>query len=141
MDENTKQKLKDAMESGKNAVGEMKEVIKNITKEVAEKSKIEGEDLQKSTTELFSEIGANLKNVGKSSAEFVQAAFSGVLEGVKESASADNNHFKSLFSSLGSVLKNLGAAGYFVSKESFNGVKSFFDKKKEEMKSKNDQTK
>lgn len=133
MDENIKEKLRDAMESGKDAVGEMKEVIRNIAKEIGNKSHEEGKDVQNAAAELFTEIGTNLKNLGKSSAEYVQAAFSGALDGLKESAGSDNNHFKSFFNSLGHSVKSLGEAGYFVSKESFKSIKSFFDKKKSGM--------
>lgn len=124
MDDKLKAKLKEAMNSGVEAVDDMKLIIKNITKEIAVKSKDEGEDLHKTAQELYDEIVVNLKSLGKNSVEFMQACFSGLTEGMKESVKGERNLPLSIGNSLGNALKQLGEAGVYVSKESWNSIKS-----------------
>lgn len=137
MDEELKEKLKNAMESGKDAVGEMKEVIKGISREVGLKSQEEGKDVQKAASELLTEIGSNLKALGKNSIEYMQAVFSGVLEGLKESDEDGDSHLKGAFLSFGKAFRGLFDAGLFVSKESFKSFKLFVHEKTQELLKKN----
>lgn len=131
MDEQLKKRLKEAMDCGKEAVGEMKKVIQNISKEMTEKATAEGEDPHKTASELFEEVTANLKELGKTSFEFTQAAFSGIIAGMKESIGNDKetNLFRSIAGSLGRGAKHLGNAATYVAKESVKGVKEYFQKK------------
>lgn len=130
MDENLKTKLREAMESSKDAVEDMKLIIKNITKEIALQSKENGEDLQKTAQELFEEIAVNLKSLGKNSVDFLKAAFNGVMEGIKESVEGENNLAASLFGSLNRALQHLGEAGIYVAKESLKSLQTLIEQQK-----------
>ncbi len=138
MDEKLKESLDKALNSGKDALVNLKEIIKNITKDMAEKSKVEGEDLKNSANNLFKNVVNSLGALGKDSAKYLKAAASGIKEGLKESSNADNNLLKSLGTSMMDSLKNLGDAGIFVTKETAKNlsmlVDDFFKKNKDDVK-------
>lgn len=124
MDDKIKEKLEAAANSGKDAVENLKHVVKNITKDVVEKSKNNESDLKENSEQLLKELLMTLKSLGKDSIELIKAATSGVIEGVKESANKDNNFVGSFFSALGSSLKSLGEAGVYVTTESAKSLYS-----------------
>ncbi len=136
MDEKLKESLSKALDSGKDAMTNLKAIIKNITKDAMEKSQKEGEDVKTSAQNLFKEIVNALGVLGKDTKNYLAAAMEGVKEGLKESSTQDNNLIKALGSSLLDSLKNLGDAGIYVTKETAKNlstlIEEYFKKKKDE---------
>lgn len=136
MDEKIKISLEKALNSGKDALVNLKEISKNITKEVLAKSKTQGEDVKKSANKVFQDIINSLGILGKDTYEYLKAAAGGFKEGLKESSTEDNNLVKALGSSVLDSLKNLGDAGIYVTKETAKNlsivIQGMFDKKKDE---------
>ncbi|MCP4133985.1 MAG: hypothetical protein GY754_23645 [bacterium] len=112
---------KEKKEAANEEQTELKDVVKNVTKVVADNSREQGQNLKDTSGEFFKGILGGLKNVGSDSVELVKAASSGFVEGIKES-DQDENATKSLFTSLGSSIKNLGEAGVHVSAETAKTV-------------------
>jgi len=127
MDDQLKEKLTNALNNGKAAAGSIEEIVKNITKEVMEKSKTQGEDLKVSSKELFHEIMKNMEKVGKNSVEFMKAASSGFMEGLKVSQTGEKNLVKDAADAIGESVKSLAGAGLYVTKDTVANVKSAFD--------------
>jgi len=136
MDEKLKANLEKALNSGKDALDNLRDIIKNITKEVVAKSKTEGEDVKASANNLLKDIINSLGELGKDAAKYLKAAAIGFKEGLKESSTEDNNIVKALGSAMLDSLKNLGEAGIFVTKETAKNLASviedFFKKNKDE---------
>ena len=124
MDQKIKESLEKALDSGKDALENLKIITKNITKEVMEESKEEGKDLKETAGVLFKEILKALGELGKSSLEYVKAAGRGFKEGLKESSVDDNNLVKALGASSLESLQHLGAAGIYVTKETAKSIYS-----------------
>ena len=135
MDPKIKKNLEKAANSGKDALENLKEISKNITKEVLEKSKTQGDDVKKSAAKLFKDIMSALGELGKDTFEYLKAAASGFKEGLKDSSTEDNNLLKGLGSSLMDGLKNIGEAGVYVTKESAKNlsqvIENLFKKNKD----------
>ncbi|HOF00236.1 MAG TPA: hypothetical protein PK385_03565 [Spirochaetota bacterium] len=127
MDEKLKEKLEDALKSGKATIADIGEIVKNITREVVAKSKAEGADLKKTVGELFKEIINMLGEVGKGSFEFLKAAGAGFMEGLKESGKEENNLIKHAGQSILNGLKSLGGAGLYVTRETAKNLKETAD--------------
>ena len=136
MDPKVKENLKKALNSGKDALENLKEITKNITKEVVEKSETQGTDVKNSAGKLFKDIINSLGELGKDTFEYLKAATSGFKEGLKESSTEEKNLVKGLGASIASSLKNLGEAGIHVTKETAKNLSSvienLFKKNKEE---------
>lgn len=136
MDDKLKENLEKALNSGKDALYNLKEITKNITKEVMEKSKVQQEDVKKSASKLFKDIVNSLGALGKDTFEYLKAAASGFKEGLKESRTEDNDFVKGLGNALLDSLKNLGEAGVYVTKESAKNlsgiIENLFKKEKDE---------
>lgn len=134
MDEKLKEKLDSALNSGKIALDDIQSVIKNITKEVMEKSKGSGEDLKATSSELFKEIMNSLSAVGKGTTAFVKAASEGFVDGIKESTNGDKNLLQDAGKAIGESLKALTDAGIYVTHETAKNLSSVIEnlfKKKE----------
>lgn len=127
MDQKIKENLEKALNSGKDALDNLREIIKNITKEVLEKSKTEGEDVKTSANKLFTDIFSSLGVLGKDTAKYLKAAAKGIKEGIKESSVEDNNLVKALGDSMLDSLKNLGEAGIYVTKEAAKNIASVIE--------------
>ncbi len=143
MDDKLKQKLDDALKNGKLALDDIQGIIKNITKDVMEKSKDSGEDLKITSSELFKEIVNSLSKVGKGTFEFLKAASDGFVEGVKASTNGDKNLVQDAGKSLGESLKALTDAGIYVTQETAKNIGSILEnlfKKKDEPKEEKDET-
>ncbi len=136
MEPKLKENLDKALNSGKDALENLKEITKNITKEVLKKSETQGEDVKKSSGKLFKDIVNALGELGKDTFEYLKAATSGFKDGLKESSTDENNLLKGLQESLGESLKNIGEAGIYVTKETAknltNVVENLFKKNKDE---------
>lgn len=127
MDEKLKADLEKALNSGKDALVNLKEIMKNVTKEMVANTKTEGDEVKNNATTLFKEVVGNLKTLGKGSFEYLKAATKGINEGLKESGKADNNLLKALGGSMLDSVKHLGSAGAFVTKETAKNLGSVIE--------------
>lgn len=127
MDEKLKENLEKALNSGKDALVNLKEIMKNITKEMVANTKDESDEVKNNANTLFKDVVGNLKSLGKGSFEYLKAATKGINEGLKESGKADNNLLKGLGSSMLDSIKNLGSAGAFVTKETAKNLGSVIE--------------
>ncbi len=82
MKEELRNELQKATENGKNAVLNVKNILSNISHEMTTKATIDGEDPEKTANELIHETIEILKDLGKTSIELTQAAFSGIVDGM-----------------------------------------------------------
>ncbi|OHD11285.1 MAG: hypothetical protein A2086_12855 [Spirochaetes bacterium GWD1_27_9] len=127
MDQNLKEKLDKALNSGKVALEDVQTIVKNITKEVVEKSKAQGDDLKTTTGDFFKEVINSLSKVGKGGVEFIKAAGEGFKEGVKESTDGDKNLIKETGEALGEGLKSLAEVGIYVTHETVKNLSSVIE--------------
>jgi hypothetical protein len=127
MDDKLKQEIDSALKNGKVALEDIQGIIKNITKEVMEKSKSQGDDLKVVSGDLFKEVVNQLGKFGKSSFEFIKAASQGFMEGIKESNTGDKNLMKDASTAVGDSLKSFANAGMYVTKETVKNISSLIE--------------
>jgi ElaB/YqjD/DUF883 family membrane-anchored ribosome-binding protein len=127
MDEKLKEKIDNALKNGKVAIEDIQGIVKNITKEVMEKSKTQGEDLKQTSGELYKEIVDRMGKLGKSSYEFIKAASQGFMDGIKESNTDEKNLLKDTSQAIKESLKSFADAGVYVTKETAKNISAVIE--------------